>query len=810
MLKIKNRRNMKRLALFALVMVAAFGCSAPVSVNDAFLQDWTFWSDRNPEKLTVNLPHDAMQLEVRSADADAGNANAYYPGGKYYYEKTFVAQKSILDSHVTLDFEGVYQHAKVYVNDVLAGANEFGYGEFIVCLDGLLKEGENVIRVEADNSQAPNSRWYSGGGIYRPVTIKVQQKDNHINSVKVLTKSIAPATVSVSTDYVGDATVKTTILYAGNKVAQAEGANVDIQIADAKLWSAADPNLYKVQVELVKDNNVVDTYNDEFGIRTIEWSNKGFIVNGQKVLLAGGCIHHDNGILGSAEYDETAIRKIEILKDYGFNAVRSAHNPTSKAILKACDRLGMYVMDELADTWYKTKTEFDYGNYFMDNYKGDIASMVNKDYNHPSVVMYSIGNEITEPAKPEGREVEKDLVASFHELDPSRPVTAGLNLMLIMMGDLDVALISQQLGAGNSQQNQQKQEASSEDYNAMVASQGNSMMNAVLMPIVDPLCSPACDLLDISGYNYGSARYTIDAQIHPDRILVGSETMPYSISENWKMVKEMDNLVGDFMWTAWDYIGEVGIGAWFYGEGEGSFTKPFPWKLADTGALDILGNPNGEAYLAKAVFLENDEPYICVSPISDKPLIKAMWRGYNSIPSWSWEGCEGKQTTVEVFTSAPKVALYLNEEKIDEVETDNHVATFPVTYAEGTLKAVATGTDGKEHVATLSSATGSKKITISQEKPAKAGELVYLDINITGQNGEVIANADHTLSVKVEGADLIAYGSAQPRTEESFLSGTYTTYQGRSLAAIMPNKKGKITVTVTGGNMSASYSFKAN
>lgn len=763
------------------------------SYTDGFANGWTFWSDRNLEKVTVSLPHDAMQTETRSDTVGRGHSSGFFPGGFYHYEKTINVTKELLKKHITIQFEGVYRKAKVYINNNVAGGAAYGYTQFAVCADGLLHEGQNTIRVDVDNSQVENSRWYSGAGIYRPMHLKIQEQA-HIEDVKITT--LSATTIQIETrHHGGDVEVN---VYDGQVlVASAKGDKTILTIPNAKLWSAEHPNLYQVKVSL----NGIETQTFDYGIRQISWSTKGFFVNGENVLLRGGCLHHDNGVLGACEYDEAAERKIRILKDYGFNAIRSAHNPCSEAILKACDKLGMYVMDELWDVWYDHKNPCDYASDFKDNYISDIAAFVAKDYNHPSVVMYSIANEPTEPAHEEGIAMAKDITHRLHTLDPSRPVTAGINLMIVHMNTQGKSPASE---ASSKWKELQTKKMTSEEYNALIAAMGTGQTKVVMQPEVDASTVPVFQVLDIAGYNYGHARYEADGTEHPERIVVGAETYPFDLFQNWEKVERLPYLIGDFMWTAWDYIGECGLGTWYYSDEPQTLIKHYPWLLAGAGALDILGHPTGEALRAKAVWKNDGQPYIGVRPISDKPLIKGSWRGTNSIPNWNWWGCYGMPTQVEVFTSAKKACLYLNNELLGEQEVKDHVATFDVKYLPGTLRAVTTDANGQEHEATLSSAMGKLDITITPERATYApGELMFIDIDLTC-GGIIVPNRDHQLAVEVFGGELLGYGSAVPITEEHFQTGRYTTWYGRSLAVIRAGQGGAVSITVKGNGLTTT------
>ena len=795
----KSSISLMKITNHLLVLAGICVCACTSTKTPVFdiNSGWQFSCD-DGRSATVDLPHDAMLGAKRSADAPGSGGEAYFQGGTYTYTKDFEVPAEWLTSHVMLDFDGVYRNSTVFVNGNPAGGCEYGYLPFSVCLDGLLKEGTNTIKVEVDNSAHPNSRWYPGGGIYRPVKLTVSPKE-YISDVRVKTISTSPAVIEVEVDANSSgAEVK---ILDGTKVV-AKGAPGRFEIPSAKLWSAESPNLYTAEVTLPGG----DVKEEKFGIRTITWSPDGFFVNGENVLLKGGCIHHDNGIVGSADYEESAYRRVALLKKYGFNAIRSAHNPISENMLKACDELGMYVMDELWDMWFHNKTAHDYSFQFMDNYKNDIAAFVDRDYNHPSVVMYSIGNEVSEPVLEGGMDVEMSIVSELHRLDPSRPVTGGINLMILFSSSLGNDIFAGQ-GTENFQGEDSPMgsmfggsmsEMTSTMYNQMVSMVGDGMSGASLLrPGIDEVISPALDELDIAGYNYGKGRYEADGTIHPDRIIVGSETMPIDIPANWEMVERLPYLVGDFMWTSWDYLGEVGIGAWSHSKDALGFSKPYPWLLADTGALDILGNPNGEALLAETTW--NGKVSMAVQPVLDGDLIKAAWRGTNAIPSWSWSGQEGKDAVVEVYAKAEKVRLSLNGETVGEQDVRLNRASFTVPYAPGTLTAEAISGGDVIGTCSLKSAEGDVKIKVTAEPKRSSDDVVYFDIDLVGSNGEVWSNRDALLSVKVEGGKLLGFGSANPRTEERFQSGNYTTYFGHAQAIVKAEgPKVKISVSSEG------------
>ena len=738
----------------------------------------------------VTLPHDAMIHEIRQANNPSGSAQAYFPGKRYVYEKTFEKPAA---EHLTLQFEGVYKNAKVYINGKEAGGTEYGYLPFFVCLDDLLVDGENTICVECDNENQPDSRWYTGAGIYRPVWLWAGPKGGiEPEQVRVHTVSIQPATIRVHT---GHDNAKIEILDGDTVVATGNGCETDIVIPNAKLWSGENPYLYTCKVSVDGDEAFTN-----FGIRTITWDNKGFYINGKRTLLRGGCVHHDNGIVGAATYDEAEWRRVRIMKDAGFNAIRSAHNPTSRALLEACDYYGMYVMDESWDMWFHHKSKFDYATHWRKNYLSDLQAMVNRDYNHPSVVMYSIGNEVSEPAKEEGVEKTKEMVAFLKKEDGTRPVTGGFNLMIIANAKKGKGIYNEEGGRDDSA-DKKMQGMNSTMFNMITNLVGTGMNKSANGKAADEATTPCLDALDMAGYNYASGRYPLEGKAHPDRLIYGSETFPQDIAKNWAMVKKYPYLIGDFMWTAWDYIGEVGLGAWAYTKDGTGFNKPYPWLLADTGAFDIVGTPNGEMFLAQAAWGLLDKPVIGVQPVNHPGMnpAKMAWRGTNAMASWAWQGCDGNKAVVEVFTDAALIELLVNGKALGKKKVKECKATFKTKYALGKIEAVAYDASGREVSRNfLESATGKTSIcAVAETETAKSGEVVYVNVAIVGENGVVESNADRKLTVTVDGGELLAFGSANPRTEERFDAGTYTTYYGTALAAIRVN--GNATITVTDG-----------
>ncbi len=758
-----------------------------------FNTGWKF-TDNFEHTLNISLPHDAMIAQTRQPDAAGGSAVGFFPGGSYCYEKTFELPREWCNLEVRLQFEGVYKNAKVYVNGEEKGGVAYGYLPFwIDC--GVLPEGENVIKVTCDNKDQPDSRWYSGAGIYRPVWAWVGSGIEE-EQIKITTLSIDPAKILVEIDAATeDTTVE--ILDKDEVVASGTGSQVEFEIPNAKFWSDEQPYLYTCRVMDVEV---------KFGIRQITWSNQGLFVNGKETLLRGGCVHHDNGILGAAAYKESEFRRVRIMKEAGYNAIRSAHNPCSRAMLDACDYYGMYLIDESWDMWFHHKSKFDYATYWKENYLSDLEAIVRRDYNHPSVIAYSIGNEVSEPAKDEGIAVEKEMVEYLHSLDGTRPVTGGFNLMIIANAKKGKGVYDDENGGMKEDNDKGFANMNSTMFNLITSKVGSGMNNAANSDEADQATTPALDALDMAGYNYASGRYEKEGKLHPNRLIYGSETFPQDIVKNWSMVKKLPYLVGDFMWTAWDYLGEAGLGAWSYEPDGKGFSKPYPWLLADSGAIDILGDPNGELMLAKAAWELDDAPMIAVIPANHPGVTpaKGSWRGTNAIPSWSWKSCDGNKTVIEVYSSATSVELTLNGKSLGKKQLKDCKAEYKVKYVPGEIKAIAYDERGnKKGESSLDSATGDMRISLMPEKTtAKPGEIVYIPVAITGDNQTVESNADAKLSVSVSGGELLAFGSANPRTEERYDSGSFTTYYGKALAVVRAGGGSEMSVTVTGGNLS--------
>ena len=742
----------------------------------------------------VTLPHDAMLGEPRHYGCAGGTNTGWFEGHDYEYVKTFFVPAAYADKCVTIEFEGVYRNAEVYLNGQKAGQRPYGYTNFYIDADPFLRYGaENEIRVVAENSKQPNSRWYSGAGIYRPVSLFVAERE-HIcmNGVRIRTLSLDPAAaeIDVSTSAAGEVSVS--IERAGRVLAEARGQSEGrrafvLTVPNAALWSPDSPALYTCRVRFGKDE-----WSGAFGFRTIACTaEEGFTLNGKRLILRGACIHHDNGILGARCYAEAEERKIRLLKEYGYNAVRSAHNPCSKALLDACDRLGMLVMDEYCDMWYIHKTMYDYADYVQDWYERDIADMIEKDFNHPSVVLYSLGNEVAETAQEKGIEFFKKMKAVCKRLDPERPVTTGVNIFFNLLHSLGFGVYSDKKAKENPQK-----KVGSEFFNTLAGVMGDTFMkNMARLHGCDVKTRGCYAAMDVAGYNYGILRYRHDVKKYPARIILGSETFCSDAYLFWEIAKRTPAVIGDFVWAGMDYLGEVAIGSWEYKEYAPEPAGAPGWITAGSGRLNLIGEPLGEALYTRVAFELESAPQIAVVPVShtNERHSPSAWKFSNALPSWSWNGLNGHPAKVEVYARAASVELYVNGKKVGRKKfRKNCRFDFKVRYHDGEVTAVARNRDGAEiGRSTLRTAGDETVLTVLPEKEtARAGEVCFVRLRFTDKAGTVKPLEHREISVSLEGGELLALGNACPFNRRGYLGSVTDTYYGEAMAVVRAGADG--------------------
>lgn len=775
----------------------------------------------------VTLPHDALITAERRADVPDGHTNGYFPGGAFEYRKTFAVSEEDRGKLLYLEFDGVYRDAVVTVNGALAGRHAFGYSRFLVRIDPHLRFGaDNEVRVACRTHL--DSRWYAGCGIHRDVRLIVKNPAHlAVDGVRVTTPDVddevAITEIAARVENAGPdtRTLRLTAVVTdeeGVEVARgrapvtllpadAETVRLRLLIDQPRLWSAETPTRYFARVELGDDDQVVDEVSVPFGIRTVRVdARRGLRVNGTEVKLRGACLHGDNGPLGAAAIGRAEERRIELLKAAGFNAIRSSHHPASSALLDACDRLGMYVMDEAFDMWTQGKSDFDHSADFPEWWERDLESMVAKDFNHPSVIFYSIGNEIPETGSPDGGRWSRRLAEKLRSLDGTRLVTNGINGFVSVL-DLVLDGMAKRRAAAQAADTS-GDEQSAGGVNGMMNAFGEMMGQIIASPMVTERTEESFAALDVAGMNYGESRYALDQDLFPDRVIVGTETWPAVIDRNWALVQRHPHVIGDFTWTGFDYLGETGIGLVKYAgqpdEGAG-FSSPYPGLTAYCGDLDIVGHRRPVSYYREIVFGLRTEPYIAVRrperhgvPVA----VSTPWAWTDSVSSWSWPGFEGAPVHVEVYADADEVELLLDGEPIGRSPVGAERAfraDFEVLHRPGELTAVAYRAGDETGRTSLTSATGALRLTLTADRDelrADTRDLAFVSLALTDDSGVVRNTADREVRVTVSGSGLLqALGSGAPVTEETFHGGTRRTFDGRALAVVRPTSVGTITVT---------------
>ena len=620
----------------------------------SLLTGWTcrHLGDTAPGK-PVTLPHDAMLAEPRTALSAGGTNTGWYEGYDYEYQRTLtVPENELADTHI-LEFEGVYHNAEVWLNGQKAAFRPYGYTNFYVDCAPYLHAGENELRVIARNADQPNSRWYSGAGIYRPVQLWTARGAYiALNGVKIRTLSLQPAVVEVRVKTTAPGTVRLMVDDLPAVQQESDGEAVfTLTLDNACLWTPETPNLYTCRV-----NFAYDVVTETFGVRKVEWGTDGFLLNGKRYIIQGACIHHDNGLLGAVCDPDAVARKVRLLKANGYNAIRSAHNPCSKALLTECDRQGMLVMDEYIDHWYIHKTEHDYVDYFNDWWHQDLTDMVEKDYNHPCVVLYSTGNEVSETAQKRGIALTKEMTDFLHGLDDSRPVTCGVNIFFNFLSSIGFGVYSDEKAKKEAERAEKakqrgektskKKAVGSQFFNNLAGLLGDEFMKrGATLHGCDVKTRDAFANMDIAGYNYGIYRYKRDLKKYPQRLILGSETFCNDAYKFRELAKQEPRLVGDFVWAGMDYLGEVMVGSWEYADYAETFDGGPGWVSAGSGRIDLTGKPLGEALYTRVALEADNGPYIAVCPVNhtgDRHSPSA-WKMTNAMPSWSWTGCEGRK-----------------------------------------------------------------------------------------------------------------------------------------------------------------------
>ena len=777
--------------------------------------DWKFHLGEGSKALTdvtltsdwrsLDLPHDwSVEHEAaKAADTSAigpftqksigGHQTGFTVGGEgWYYKEIDFNKKTLKEFRHELYIEGAYNHSEVYVNGKKLNENMYGYMSYRTDISKNLQEGKNHIIIHVVN-EGNNSRWYAGSGLYRHVwlvktpLVYADEWDTfieaHGNDVKISTnvynQTVLPSDIKLIIALldpkgrkVGSTVQKVTIPADGKTPIQAM-----IHLNEIEKWSLSHPSLYTAVLTVtgpnIRKNNIVKKH---FGIRSIEFSaEKGFLLNGEPTLLKGGCVHHDNGLLGASAYDRAETRKLEILKAQGYNAVRCSHNLPSEHFLDACDSLGIMVIDEAFDQWNFKKNDDDYHNFFKEHSTEDVKRMVLRDRNHPSIIMWSIGNEIPGRIEPEGIAAAERLSKTVKSLDTSRPVTAAI---------------------------------CSWDEGEVWTSNFQNW---------DTQDEKAFKSLDVGGYNYLFGKYEHDHGTHPNRVMCGTESFPKQASQNWDIVERLPYVIGDFVWTAVDYLGEAGIGSSsIRNEGQQSFFQSWPWFNGWCGDIDLIGEKKPQSYYRDVVWRQR--------PITMAVEDYIPEGYYQSVSLWGWQVenqnwtfptlKEGSELNVNVYSRSPRVRLYLNNEIVGDNETnDTYTATFKVPYRAGKLRAINLNSEGNEIAGeeyTLETTGSPKSIhlrTDRNEIHSDGSDLSYVTIELVDEADRVVISDSNTIvNIKVEGnGTLLASGNGSPTDIYSFRNPNPKVYKGRALAIVKSSRMaGTIKVTVESDGLGKS------
>lgn len=781
----------------------------------------------------VNLPHDGMIGTPVTPEAPAKMDSGYFTGGLTNYTKYVMFPLEWKGDCVGLSIDGAMMNATIDVNGSKVALQHYGYAPFYVDLTPYVTFGEeNRITINVNTSMQPNSRWYTGSGLFRGVKLCHSPRVHIVSEgVFVYTKEVADgyafleAQVELENATLENRLVevslflteegKEEVLATTKRVIQInpgrkETARLSWSLENPKLWDVEHPHLYQVKAvaknlgeyrtHFEKSQDItVDEAETLFGIRTITADvHRGLRINGKTVKLKGGCLHHDNGLLGAVSLYETEARKIKKLKEVGFNAIRTTHNPPSATLIEACDRLGMYVFDEAFDAWGMAKRGGDYNQYFEQHWEQDLAAFVKRDRSHPSVIIWSIGNEIPERGGlGNGYTLATRLAETVRRLDGTRPVSNGL---CSFWSGLDDALAT-----GRSQE-----QNAAEDGVSTLWETGTE---------------PFTNGLDIVGYNYMEDLYERDHEMFPDRVILGSENFPKEIGYRWPVVESLPYVIGDFTWTAWDYLGEAGIGKAVYVETgdplieKGPWaimpptTSPYPWRTANDADFDITGQilPQGEY---RSVVWGSDATYL-YSKHPDtygKVELMSMW-GFPAVRSdWSYAGYEGKPVELVVYSRAEEVEVLVNGKSLGrkavykERPMPNSVS-FETLYEPGKVEAISF-CGGKEiSRGELVTAGTPAKILLKPEKTemkADGHDLIYVGVEIQDKDGNVVPNAEIVLTAKAEGCAVLAgFGSGNPITEEDYTDEQAVSYRGRAMAILRSGyETGSVCFAVSGEQLS--------
>lgn len=756
----KMKKNISTVIIWAaLMLLAGLQAHALPTSKTIFDKGWEFQPGDSASIVEdgwqrTDLPHDWSIHQDFDVKAPAASAGAFLPTGKGIYRKSFDVKDT--DHMRWLYFEGVFMNARVYVNGQSMGGHPYGFSSFFCDITKALRKGRNTVVVTVDNSQQPNCRWYTGTGIYRHVWMVSKPLVHFENwGIHVTTPEATVAKAEVTLVNRSDKPFKGCVEWLSAQqpvtIAPHATATVSMTVHDQfQLWSPSNPAQQHSVFTLRKGKKVIDQEPMDFQVRTIDYSaDKGFLLNGKPIKINGACAHSDNGILGAASFDEAEERKVLLLKQAGFNLVRTSHNIPSEAFLKACDQYGLLVIDECFDKWRVPHDKYDYSTLFDKWADKDVEAMVRRDRNHGSIIAWSVGNEIIERKSPEAVKTAQHLRQDVLNFDTTRPVTSGLA-------------------------------AWDRDWE-----------------IYDPLAAEQ----DIVGYNYMIFKAESDHKRVPSRVMWQTESYPRDAFRNWQHSMKHSYILGDVVWTGLDYLGESGIGRyWYEGEtpGEPWMNVLYPWHTSYCGDVDLTGwrkpvshyramlwqTPRDEYYQPEDVYMAVREPDGYKGKIST-----SMWGVRPEWESWNWPGWEGKDIEVVVYSRNPSVKLYLNDKLIGEkptTEQEEFRAVFTIPYEAGTIRAVAGRATTEIHTAGEPCAV---QVTESRFNHGRDNDVSFYTITVVDKDGRLCPEADNLIRVEVSGdATLQALGNANGKDIDRLDDNVHHVWKGRALLAVRNRK----------------------
>ena len=755
----------------------------------------------------IDLPHDYQIKEKR--DPSLTFRTGYYPdkSGRYVKHLNFECGK-----HYILDVDGAYANAHVNLNESFINMHHHGYTPFLTDLTDYIIDGITNKLVITTDPLSESTRWYSGNGIYRDVflweggDIRIEPRDIFITTDEADSESAAVnVAYTVTSDKDGAVRIEIRALEGGVTVASSEEEklitrgkngeyNTKLTVTNPKLWSTDTPELYTLNIGIYEGDKLTDESEMIFGIRTVSISAKtGLLLNGAPIKLRGGNIHHDHGDLGAASYPAAEERKIRLLKDAGFNAIRTSHNPPSTALLEACDKLGMIVMDEAFDMWVRPKGRHDYHLFFRDHCLEDIKEMVLRDRAHPCVFSYSIGNEIPEiTGHSNYAEYAKMLADEVRKYDSTRPVTSGIQKDFV--------------------KNVRGEDIDPEDYRKYTENKFNN--DPRIRNTVTKLYE---DALDIVGLNYYREYYELEHEMYPDRVFWASETRAIYFYESWSKTKDAPHILGDFTWTAFDNLGEAGAGRFDWTDEEIPLSgAPYPWRSCYQGDHDLCGYRRPQSYFREAIWLGNKEPRIFTThPMHFGECFRGTeWHFYDVRESWTYpEEYVGKDIKAEVYTDAEAVDWYVNGSYIGRSETKEAISAINTKYIPGSIRAVAVKGGKEVSEYTLKSSHGCEQILLTPETcqfKADGRDLCYVRVSLTDKDGIPYVTDERHLCCEVSAGKLLAFFSGDPKTEIPADIPECDTHHGKAIAVISAKEPCEIKITVKGDGLpQASTTVKA-